>query len=390
MKPGGIAAGAVALLLASCTAAAPKPVTTLPPIAPVPSLADWTSLDWGPDASMPHGAAGGYFQVGAWNGGIVVTSQGLGGDEGAWTSRDGLAWTKAPSDPAIKGVTVESYAQSPGGLIAIGTTDSLSLCGVPTTPCPAPTSQIWSSLDGAHWQRRADPPFAHERVGEAFGDGRLLIVPASDGSRIQLWSSTDGISWSSASVPAVDFTGIAVVGGRYVVTGYVRNTALAPGRQPIVLVSTKVTEVVAAWSSTDGLTWTQIDGYQGPDIIIAGRWGDWGVTASGPCADHGKWWHSSDGSHWDVDPGNGPYGALDAEGLLGGCSSPRVSAQGGRLAALRSVPGGACTIWMSDGDANWRVIPATGSEPANIRTLTVVPGGVIANTDDGIDFAWGS
>lgn len=376
----------LALLLTSCSAAAPTPAPTLPPIIAGPSLAEWSSLEWLPGPAMPQGAGGGYFQLGVWPGGIVATSQGLTGDDGAWTSRDGLAWTKLPSDPSNKGVTVAGFAQTPTGLLAVGTTDPPCQS---TTACPAPTSLLWTSTDGSHWQRQSDLPFGQEWFSQAFGDGRLVIVPTS-GSQVHLWTSADGISWSSASIPAEEVTGISRVGSRYVVTGYVGNTALSPSRPQIVLVSTKVTGVVAAWTSTDGLAWTQVDGYQGPDEILAGASGYWGVTSSGPCSDQGKWWHSSDGSHWDLDPGNGPYGSLNAEGLEGLCGSPpRVLAEGGRMAALRSVPGGTYTIWISDGDENWRSLPTTGPQPPHIRTVTLVPGGVIANTDDGIRFGKG-
>ena len=65
----------------------------------------------------------------------------------AWTSRDGLAWTRVTDQPALEGGGMDSIVRMGAGFVATG--------------IDARHAAVWTSTDGATWSRVPDEPLFH-------------------------------------------------------------------------------------------------------------------------------------------------------------------------------------------------------------------------------------
>lgn len=162
----------------------------------------------GPWARVEHVAGGPdrWFASG-WDGGDVPA---------LWTSRDGREWEQVPADslPWAAGDEVDDLVLVEGVLVAAGRTASRA--GDDGVARLAQTT-VWSSSDGAQWERTdvgapADPA---EQPAEPVGvvaeaDGLSLAVEVPGGSdegsagRVAFWRSTDGgRSFEQEGTPSV-------------------------------------------------------------------------------------------------------------------------------------------------------------------------------------------
>jgi hypothetical protein len=127
------------------------------------------------------------------------------GDDGAatispvaWSSEDGLHWTRATT-PSNRNGGFQSVAGAADGLVAISST--------PTVPS---VTTFWSSPDGAAWTVNTAPPLGVVTQGEGVGDVNGLF--SGDGSRLlaygtgptggatEYWTSLDGTHWTKLAL----------------------------------------------------------------------------------------------------------------------------------------------------------------------------------------------
>lgn len=221
----------------------------------------------------------------------------------AWTSPDGMTWTKRSMPPNPVGSSHVSGLVAGGpGLVAIGSiTTSLAAGG--------DAALVWTSSDGGiTWTATELPqptgsqvPFGAEAI--ASGPDRIVILgacepvapgPACPRSRF-LWQSTDGRDWRVVEFPEQDVSlSTVVAGGSGFLIGGARN-ASASGD-------------AAIWTSPDGRSWASVgdlpDGAGvpgeplpvnaigvGPDRIIA-------LSGHAGMGVRARAWSSGDGRTW--------------------------------------------------------------------------------------------
>lgn len=169
--------------------------------------------------------------------GVVGTAQQLSGAV-AWTSPDGLTWTRIDDPSFADGVAVAVVAAPFGGLVAVG------------SDLDRREAIAWTSTEGRRWTR-APSEASREYPGGyvwmtdivAIGD---TVIAIGDYQGLQRgtatsWVSRDGIRWDRArSAPVqeqVEFyaitpggPGVIVVGSFGAPDSYVPNVWLSPGQ----------------------------------------------------------------------------------------------------------------------------------------------------------------
>jgi hypothetical protein len=161
-----------------------------------------------------------------------------------WRSADGVDWQPVPDDPvAFADAEVRAIARLDSGYVAVGTVGNVQdITG----------SVAWTSPDGVAWTRIDDDALARGRavaLAEAPFGGLVAVGSDVGEDEAFAWLSPDGRSWTLAPSEAsrqypgkVRMTDVAVVGddligvGNYV--GLQRGTAIS-------------------WVSPDGLHWTK-------------------------------------------------------------------------------------------------------------------------------------
>jgi hypothetical protein len=183
-----------------------------------------------------------------------------GDDAPVWTSADGSAWSRAPSDPVFQGARLQAVSAGGPGLVAVGSDEE--------------GPQAWFSSDGVSWERasvppppldvaRADDPMTSPPVEAWMGDvavagdrmvavGTIGLQVGSNGIRYRptIWTSTDGMTWTEVplgSEPAVDPGEMLSVADGPEGFVAVQRSDTAPRTTPAVL-----------WTSPDGLVWQPV------------------------------------------------------------------------------------------------------------------------------------
>jgi len=155
----------------------------------------------------------------------------------AWTSTDGLEWTRAADTPELKGARMYHVTDTDDGFVAMGTDGK-------------GRAAAWHSPDGLTWERGSV-----ERPGKkgleaglrSVVDGpagvlALGIFIGQDYAGHRMWRSTDGETWTPVDVPDVEFVDVLVdVPGGYWLLGHDGG-----GNEN------------AFWRSADGLTWERM------------------------------------------------------------------------------------------------------------------------------------
>jgi hypothetical protein len=161
-----------------------------------------------------------------------------------WHSADGTTWTPVPDDAgAFANAEVRAIVRLGDGYAAIGSVGSVQ---------HVTGSVAWTSPDGVSWTRVDDPDLGRGRaVSLVVGPKRDLVAVGSDVDRHEAfaWTSPDGRSWTLApGEPSRQFHGsilmsdVAVVGDRLIAVG-----KYAPLQR----------STATSWVSTDGLHWEQ-------------------------------------------------------------------------------------------------------------------------------------
>ena len=264
----------------------------------------------------------------------------------AWTSPDGLTWTRAPRVAAVDFGEMSSVAWNGSVLYAAGTTGSLT------------SGTVWRSADGLVWEIVGSGSLfdlgqcfegcpalgavAAGTPGVVVGGVRLVV----SGEHIEvvpaLWFSPDGNSWDVVegswlgpkAAGAVPFSDIVAAGPGFVATGQVCDPRCR----------------ATTWTSPDGLDWTgPADLPNGRDavplriaasrerlVVIAER------CPADPCAAVTTW-SSADARTWSEAPLEGEPD-FRLHGLL--------AESRGRYIVLGSL-GGQITVWASTDGATW-------------------------------------
>lgn len=168
--------------------------------------------------------------------GVVVAAQEPSGAV-AWTSVDGLTWTRVDDPSLADGIAVAVAAAPFGGLVAVG------------SDLDRREAVAWTSRDGRHWTKspgeasREHAGFVWMTDVGAIGDSVIAIGVYQGLQRgtATSWVSRDGIHWERANTAPVqeqgEFYAIAPGGPGAIVVGsfgapdsYVPNVWLSPGR----------------------------------------------------------------------------------------------------------------------------------------------------------------
>lgn len=123
----------------------------------------------------------------------------------SWLSRDGRTWERGAENEGHEGAWISSAAQTDAGWVAVGLDQTVEAE-------PADEMAAWTSPDGLSWTRV--PTSSIERAFDgaatqvAWTGDRLVAtgtVSSEGGSSVAAWLSTDGTSWSAVTgQPALD------------------------------------------------------------------------------------------------------------------------------------------------------------------------------------------
>ncbi len=187
-------------------------------------------------------------------GGVVAIRSGS--DPVVLASADGSTWTRATIPVEERAIAKDAIAWL-GGFVIIGRDgqpDS-ACCAVENTPPPPGVGRpaAWISADGVHWSEATVD-------GERLAGAELRQVVALDSGLLAVginstadfydvamtgWTSSDGRTWSIAT------DGWPLDAGAY-------PTFAADGQHAIVLGRAPGGSTLAAWATTDGVTWTRL------------------------------------------------------------------------------------------------------------------------------------
>jgi hypothetical protein len=136
---------------------------------------------------------------------------------GVWTSADGRVWQPVALDgPAFTNSKIDDATAFSGGYVLAGTygyPDCEVAIGPALVTPPPVTAAVWWSADAASWTRVSLPGATNSSDGQLISvlrlsDRALLVVHDSWTSsatpvvRRAAWTSTDGRTWTSITLPA--------------------------------------------------------------------------------------------------------------------------------------------------------------------------------------------
>lgn len=189
-----------------------------------------------------------------------------------WTSPDGYTWTRVSDDAAVFKADIHAITVGGPGLVAVGSGHE---------SCEP---VVWTSPDGYSWTRLPHDPTVFGdssecgwfggliRISDVSAGGPGLVAVGSDlfGAQAAVWTSPDGMTWTRVpDDPAVL--------GATTDEPYTEMTSVAEVGDGLVAVGT-MGDAAAAWTSHNGLTWTDITG----DLDLTGDAGMVEVIAGGP------------------------------------------------------------------------------------------------------------
>lgn len=180
---------------------------------------------------------------------VVGGESGIGRQQGAYYSTNGVTWSAATTDGGASGVGDTWTARSYVSLVTDGTKMYL-IGGIDAT---GELNEVYSSTDGVSWtQETADGGggvwSARYYHSTAYYNGLLWIVGGYDGSNVlsDVYYSSDGATWTQATASAAfgkSMQGpLVVVGDTLYMMGGVNGNAVDFGQNNI-------------WRTTDGETW---------------------------------------------------------------------------------------------------------------------------------------
>ncbi len=364
---------------------APATTSTTPTEPPPAQTGVWARV---PHDEAVFGGDGNQWMWSVTDGGpglVAVGSDEPEGDWGAavWTSTDGLAWTRVIDEQGVftgEGRPAMNWVIPAGpGLVAVGSNGAGGHWD----------AAVWTSANGLDWSLVPDDEAALDRANnqlmmEVAAGGPGLVAVGYDGPWSDLdaavWTSTDGITWTQVPHDETLFGGEGDQWIGSVVAG-------GPGLVAAGGDWSGGDEDAAVWTSVDGLIWNRVPH---DEEVFGGDGGQWigGVVAGGPGivavgSDHGDAaaWTSPDGVTWAR--------LFDDETVLGGTGDQwmaAITADAPGLVAVGSDDGDAA-VWTSPDGLTWAQVPhdeaVFGGEGAQVmRAVTVGgPGLVAVGTD---------
>jgi hypothetical protein len=126
-----------------------------------------------------------------------------------WRSTDGVHWSQVDS-PAFSGLTVSSVAGLANGFVALTVSD------------PTESGLAFTSTDGLNWTRAGQLPVQPQRT--ASGEAGLYI--GSTAGSGETWRTTDGENWERVQMPVGVTLGVAYAlsSGGFVANGLSAST----------------------------------------------------------------------------------------------------------------------------------------------------------------------
>jgi hypothetical protein len=379
------------------------PVATTPPI-------DAVSYDWsrvGLDDTV-FGGEGGQQMKSATAGGpgfVAVGSSGSidDGDAAVWTSVDGITWSRVPHDEEVFGgpdsQRMLSVIAAGPGLVAVGADGSVTGRHW--------AAAAWTSIDGVTWSRvphdeavfggAESQAMASVTVG---GPGLVAVGGPGhgwdEGGDAAVWTSVDGITWSRVPHSEEVFGGARVQWMSGVTTGGPGLVAVGYDSQGPIHNDSDA----AVWTSVDGITWSRVPhdetalGGQGSQDMTDVTAGGLGLVAvgsdqpgddvpAGPSSDAAVW-TSVDGITWSRVPQN--------EAVFAGTGGQRMTAviaTDRGLVAVGSDGGGYGTrsdgaVWTSTDGVSWSRVAHDEAVFGGTRmsSLTAADPGLVAVGSD--------
>jgi len=313
---------------------------------------------------------------------VAVGSEWMGEefDAAAWTSTDGLVWSRVPHDESVFGGPdyQRMFGVTAGGpgLVAVGIDGSGGDWD----------AAVWISADGLAWSR---VPHDESALGGPGRQGMSKVVAGGPGlvaigweeggdDDVAVWTSPDGLAWSRVPHDEEIFggsedqyaDGLAVGGPGLVVAG--SDYSGGDGE-------------AAVWVSSDGTVWSRLArqaafGGLGDHWMAAVTSTGAGLVAVGAeCAGDecdGAAWTSVDGLTWSrVVHDEAVFGG-DGDQVISGVTS----AGGGLVAVGRDESGGDLdgAVWISVDGLTWSRVAhdeAVFGGPLDQRMWEVVAGG---------------
>jgi hypothetical protein len=206
-----------------------------------------------------------------------------------WYSQDGVSWTRATENPGFSPRRNHQVVEYKGQLWLIGGETGMTEYA----------NDVWTSKDGVYWTRVdvTDPFPALVNHQVTVFKGQMWIVGGygSESTGHSVWSSKDGKVWTEeiheAAFPDRDGHQLVVFRDKmWVIGGRQRGSVL----------------LADAWSSPDGVTWTQVadlsvSGFKPRMLheaaVYAGRMWVSGGYAEGLGAANDVW-YTKDGAEW--------------------------------------------------------------------------------------------
>ena len=282
---------------------------------------------------------------------------------GEWEPREGVPATAAESES----FGLVDVVDGPQGLVAVG------IVGVRNSE--ASGSAIWTSDDsGETWteaQRFDGVLLGALAVGDpgvlALGSGASLLPPGA----ISIWASPNGTDWSQADTEALGTGGIGDAIWRddhFLAVGHIQGVDQTSNPTPAT---------AAAWTSPDGVTWSEhwTDGRSGTFLEGVAETAN-GLIAvgvehsSGPGPDTTlpnmapRLWQSPDGGRWEMTPIESEPGQI----LSFAASETGFAAVG----FLARDPQQALGLWTSPDGMTWTLVSEVADESQGALRAAVV------------------
>jgi hypothetical protein len=237
---------------------------------------------------------------------------------------------------------------------------------------PAFHAVTWTSTDREHWSLAGLSPGRTGAfgLGIAAGPGRAVIVGRIDNDAAA-WSSTDGVTWQQ-----VDGGGAFVEAPETRMTAVVSTSAgfVAGGFAGI----TNQPGVARFWTSPDGRSWARVadqpafaDGRVASIVSTADGLVAVGTTGPVGRATGSAVWRSRDGVTWERVPGSKALTAGAIAGITAG--GPGLVAVGASLDETRAL------VWLSKDGLAWQLAP--DQESLTYHGLRITMADVTAGAD---------
>jgi hypothetical protein len=340
----------------------------------------WTSVDGTTWSRVPNDDdvfAGqfeppGMLEIAAGGPGLVAVGSGGVNEAAAWTSVDGITWSRVHDEAVFDGVEMNSVTTGGPGLVAVGLTGGHG----------RRDAAVWTSVDGTSWTKvlHDEEIFggaSDQEMLDVIAGGPGLVAVGVDlpgGSDLQVaavWTSVDGMVWSRTPHDEAVFGETAnepgLCGGYRWCAGRVMTSVTAGGpgvvavghESSVLDTETAHLELSAAvWTSADGITWSKVPrdegvfgglGSQqmtsvtvgGPGLVAVGH----DESFNGQKTDAAVW-TSVDGITWTRVPHD--------SAVFGGSEMSSVTATDAGLIAVGKASGESIAmVWTSVDGISW-------------------------------------